>query len=108
MSDLEKLMAAVDRVDVLDAAGRVIANPTRHMASAASVIKMAHAVELFWKAVVEADLLVRALDLPKTGEANSDAAREAAIELQSQEVRRILFTIYGGTNEPMENEHAAG
>lgn len=105
-ADLQKLLEAVARVDVLDAADKVLANPTRHMTSAAAVIRMAIAVKLFWNVVLEADQLVCAIGLPVTGNDHEDTARDAAIERHTNEVRGLILAIYCETNEPTETNNA--
>lgn len=96
MSDA-KLLAAVD---VIETAGRIIANPRRNAiaASAAEVLALAYAADRFWAIALEADLLVRALKLP-AGEAGS-----FAIERQAAQVETLMAAICG---EPKETQHDA-
>lgn len=105
MSADDRLIIAAQAVDVIDTAGRVIAHPHRHApsVSAGEVLALACAVEKLWAVALEADLLVRALKLPITGNDNGDAARDAAIDLQSNEVSRLMAAIRGETpQEPTD------
>lgn len=98
----DRLVRAAANVDVIDAAGRIIANPRRNAiaASAAEVLALAHAAERFWAVALEADLLVRALKLP-AGE-----LRTCAIERQAREVETLMAAIRGETNASEGDIHA--
>lgn len=65
----EALLAAAEQVDVIDAAGVIMANPQRNAiaASAAVVLALAAATERFWAVCLEADLLVRTLAIDTAG-----------------------------------------
>jgi len=93
----QSILHAAAAVNVIDAAGRIIANPTRNApaAPAAEVLALAFATERFWAVALEAELLVRALSLPITGNDDQDAARDAAIQHQSDEVTRLMTAIRG-------------
>lgn len=99
MDRLERLLDAAAKVDVIDTAGRIVANPTRQAmsASTAEIVALAHATERFWAVCLEADLLVRALKLPITGNDDRDRARDAAIQIQADEVARLMAAIRGET-----------
>lgn len=96
MDRVERLLDAAAKVDVIDTAGRIVANPTRlaMSASTAEIVALAHATERFWAVCLEADLLVRALKLPIT-----DPARDAAIQIQADEVARLMAAIRGETQQ---------
>jgi hypothetical protein len=100
---MSALLVQANMVDVLDVAGRIIANPQRQAvaASAADVVALAHATERFWAVCLEADLLIRALQLPITGNDGRDHARDAAIQIQADEVARLMAAIRGET-QPQE------
>ena len=94
MSD-ETLLAAAAQVEVIDTAGRIIANPRRKAvaASAAEVLALAWATEALNAIAIEAELLVRALNLPITGNDQSDAVRDDAIQLQIDTLQRMFATV---------------
>ncbi len=46
--DRDDLIRAAEQVDVIELAGRIIANPSRAMCSEAGKLAMAYAVEAFW------------------------------------------------------------
>ncbi|MEP9372594.1 hypothetical protein [Mesorhizobium sp. KR1-2] len=100
---MSKLLELATQVDVLDVAGRVIANPQRQAvaASAAEIVALAHSTERFWAVCLEADLLVRALQLPIIGNDDQDHARDVAIQTQADEVARLMAAIRGET-QPQE------
>ncbi|MHB2265842.1 hypothetical protein [Aliihoeflea sp. PC F10.4] len=100
---VEKLIAAADRVDVIDVAGRVIAAPRRNAVSvtAAEALALCHATERFWAVALEADLLVRALKIPITGNDETDHTRDHAIQTQMAMVSSLMAAIRG----EQENEH---
>jgi hypothetical protein len=100
MSDNAGLLAAADAVDVIETAGRIIANPRRNAiaASAAEVLALAYATERFWAIALEADLLVRAMRLP------ADDAAAFAIERQAAQIETLMAAIRG---EPKETKHDA-
>ncbi len=57
--DRVDLIRAADQVDVLDLAGRIIANPSRAMCSEAGKLALAYAVEAFWSLALAGDELAR-------------------------------------------------
>lgn len=108
MSDNALLLAAVG-VDVLDVAGRIIANPKRNAvaASAAEVLALAHAAEKFWAVAIEAEVLVRAYALPITGNDHSDALRDDAIQLQLVRVTQLMTEIRGTEEEKTDGNSSS-
>lgn len=63
MTDLDQaLLEAVRRVDVMDVAGRIVANPRRASVSIADQIALALAVEAFQSIALEAEQLVIVID----------------------------------------------
>ncbi|KQZ87226.1 hypothetical protein ASD64_07245 [Mesorhizobium sp. Root157] len=109
MSGSEALQSAAQRVDVLDAAGHIIANPRRNAvgASSSTVLALAVATERFWAVCVEADLLLRALRLPQDTDENC-AVADAAIAHQASEVARLLSAIRVETQALTEKEMKDG
>lgn len=98
----ERLLQMAGLVDVLDVAGRIIANPQRNApaASAAQVLALAHATERFWEIAVEAELLARAVTL-EAGE--PDPLRGRSAFAQAAHLSQLMREIRGEqTNQ--ENE----
>ncbi len=95
----ETLLAAAAAVDAIDVAGRIIANPTRNAqrVGAGEVLALAYAVEHLTAAVIEAELLVRALELPITGNDASDAARDHAVQTQMHILNQQFAALFGDT-----------
>lgn len=114
MQSADKLLAAAEQVDVLDAAGRIIANPKRAAiaAPAATVLALASATERFWAVCIEAELLVRALARPTTDFTSEEqfAIRDHAIQTQAEAVSRLMLMIRLETQTltSKENENANG
>lgn len=105
MTRPDTLINAAMAVDVMDAAGRIIANPHRHApeATAAQVLALAWAAEGLNAIVIEAELLVRALNLPITGNDGNDAARDHAIYTQIDTLKR-QFALLRGDPTQIEKE----
>lgn len=82
-----RLLDAAARIDVIDLAGMIIANPDRHAmaTSAAGVLALAHATERFWAIALEADILARAI-----GQLPDDELKAHAIETQARRVRQMM------------------
>lgn len=99
MSDREKLVELASQIDVIELAGRIIADPRRVRVSLAGELALASAVETFWAIAVEAHVLVRALALPETNlKGLADTARLAAIDAQAANIRKQLAAL-GGSEE---------
>ncbi len=101
----EQIVAAAAAVDVIDAAGRIIANPARNApaAATATVYALAVATERFWEVCLEAELLARAYQLPITGDC-SDDVRDEAIQRQLDRVLELMAALRGET--PKESSDA--
>jgi hypothetical protein len=104
----DKLIAAAEAVDVIDAAGRIIANPSRNAiaASAAEVLALAWATEGFNAIVIEAELLVRALALPVESFTREEqfSARDQAVQTQVDRLCRQFALLGGDTQSPTGKE----
>lgn len=103
----DTLVQAAAAVDVIDAAGRIIANPRRNAiaASAAEVLALAMATERFWAVCVEAEVLARALAQPAfTGHEGRDQERDLLIEHQAALVRGHMAALRGETNVTSKSE----
>lgn len=98
MSD-PKLLQEAAQVDVLDLAGRILADPRRANASQAGELALAFAVETFWSIAIEAEALVNAI------EQLADASSEERAALRERRVghctaiRTILAAVRGETTE---------
>lgn len=79
----------------MDTAGRIVADPDRRAGrtSAAEALALAWAAEGLTAIVIEAELLVRALELPITGNDSSDAARDHAIYSQIDTLKNQFATL---------------
>lgn len=86
-------MKDAELVDVLDLAGRIIANPRRARVSLAGEVALAHAVETFWEVALEADLLVRALN----GTGPDPDVRNQTVRQRSAQITRLIAAIRGET-----------
>lgn len=107
MSNADTLLTAAYRVEVLDAAGRIIANPRRRAVSASSaeVLALAWAVEALNSVAIEAELLVRALQVPLTGNDGHDTARDDAIQIRLAKLAH-QFAAMRAADTQQENENA--
>jgi hypothetical protein len=101
-----KLIAAAEAVDVMDAAGRIIANPVRQApaATAAEVLALAWTAEGLNAIAIEAGLLIRALKLPITGNDSQDAARDHAAYVQIATLERQFALLYAHPETSTEKE----
>lgn len=100
----KSLLEAMAEVDVIDAAGRIIANPKRNApaVSTATVYALALATEQFWAVCIEADLLARALQLPITGNDHDYDVRHGAIQQQTHRVLELMAALRGEPLKPGE------
>lgn len=91
----EPLLAAAKAVVIMDTAGRIAADPARQAVRAKpeEVLALAWAVEGLNAIVIEAELLVRALELPITGNDSQDATRDYAIFSQIETLKNQLATL---------------
>ncbi|KQZ14334.1 hypothetical protein ASD44_09810 [Mesorhizobium sp. Root554] len=103
MSD--KLFAAAAEIDVMDAAGVILANPRRNATAApvAVVLALAMATERFWEICIEAELLVRALEFPVIGTDENASTRNFAIRHQAVRVTQLMTALRGEPNEEKGN-----
>lgn len=94
MSD--QLLRDADLVDVLDVAGRMVANPSRAMVSRAALLAMAHSVERMWEICVEANVLVHALAMAMPCAGTDESGEQAErVALQACRVRDLLAAMSG-------------
>ncbi len=108
MQRADRLIEAAMAVDVMDAAGRIIANPHRHApeATAAQVLALAWAAEGLNAIVIEAELLVRALMQSSskfTSEADFDR-RDRAIAAQIDVLLQQFAQLRAPTQTQPEKE----
>lgn len=104
MQNANSLIQAAMAVDVMDAAGRIIANPHRHApeATAAQVLALAWAAEGLNAIAIEAELLVRAVKLPMTGNDVDEDARDHAIQTQIDTLERQFALLRAPTQTEKE------
>lgn len=95
MSDETKLRAAAADIDVVDLAGRVVANPARNAlaVSTAGTLALSLAFEATWAIALETEILIRALKLPITGDGEEDEVRAFAIQSQIDVLDHLLAPI---------------
>ena len=93
-----KLLAAVAPADVMAAAGRMIARPWRANLSLAEQLAMSIALEAAQAALIEARLLLAALDLPERGREAADL-KAHAVETQMHRLRAALAVLDGNATE---------
>jgi hypothetical protein len=100
----DPLLVAAAKVDVLDTARRIIANPRRHApsATAAEVLTLAIAAEKFWAIALEAEILVNAIKRPITGNDTRDADRDDLIQQQLVVLSDFMAALRGTTTNTEE------
>lgn len=90
-----KLLDAASAADIMDAAGRMIANPWRAKLSLAEQFAMSIALERTQGALIEARLLLAALKLPETGNDHDQAVKDHTIQTQMHRLRAELAALDG-------------
>jgi len=100
------LLDAVGSVDVIDAAGRTIANPWRAKLSLAEQLAMAIAIERTQGALIEARLLMSALELPETGDDHDQTVKDHAIQMQMHRLRAELAALDRQAATEQETDNA--
>lgn len=93
MTPAAELFALAGQADAIDAAGRMIARPVRAVISRAEILALALATENCWAVCIEAELLVRALAMPITGNDETDSVRDHAIQVQSDRVATLMAAL---------------
>lgn len=100
----EQIVAAAAAVDVIDAAGRIIASPARRApsASVAEVYALAVATERFWAVCLEAELLVRALAMLVEAFTAEEQflRRDHAVQTQADTIVRLMAALRGQATQP--------
>ena len=103
----EQIAAAAAAVDVIDAAGRIIAGPARNApsASTATVYSLAVATERCWEVCLETELLVRALAMPvETFTAEEQfLRRDRAVQTQADRIVRLMAALRGESPKETDN-----
>ncbi len=105
----QRLLEASRHADVMDAAGRLIANPRRAMVSLTELLAMAIAIEQLQAVAIEAGLLVRALKIPETGDQHDMTVKDHAVQSQMNAVSAALAALDPETNteaNKQENDDA--
>ncbi len=103
-----ELLAAAYATDVMDVAGRIIANPRRARVSLADELALALAIEQLQAIAIEADVLVRAIALPEDGNDRAMALKDHAIQTQLVTVRALIAAARGETNTDKQETYDAG
>lgn len=96
-----KLLAAAATADIMAAAGRMIARPWRANLSLAEQLAMSIALEATQAVLIEARLLLAALDLPERGREAADL-KAHAVETQMHRLREALAALDGHETEEEE------
>jgi len=109
MHHADPLIRAACHVDVIEVAGRIIANPRRRAvgASSAEVLALAWAAEALNSVAIEAELLVRAMQLPITGNDSQDAARDDAIQTRLANLAHQFAVMRAADNEIQTEKEAS-
>lgn len=102
--DRDDLIRAASQVDVVELAGRIIANPSRAMCSEAGKLAMAYAVEAYWEICVEANLLVTLLERSMPWDEPTDAELCETVALQAGHIRALLARLRGDTNTDKQEQ----
>lgn len=102
------LLDAAATADIMAAAGRMIANPWRARLSLAEQLAMSIALERAQGAVIEARLLLAALEMPETGNEREMAVKDHAIQTQTHRLRAELAALDGQANTENEEKNHAG
>lgn len=100
-----KLLEATAAADIMSAAGRMIAAPWRANLSTAEQLAMSIAIEGTQGALIEARLLLSALELPETGNDHDQAVKDHATTMQIHRLRAALAVLDGTTTHEEETNH---
>ena len=103
----QQLLDAAGTADIMAAAGRMIANPWRARLSLAEQLAMSVALERTQGALIEARLLLAALELPETGSERDEALKDHTIQMQMHRLRAELAAL-DGRAKPHEEEKTHG
>lgn len=88
-----KLLDAAADADIMSAAGRMIANPWRARLSLAEQLAMSIALESAQGALIEARLLLAALELPESGNDQKQAVKDHMIQAQMHRLHAELAAL---------------
>ncbi|MER9912676.1 hypothetical protein NKJ71_18805 [Mesorhizobium sp. M0050] len=104
----EALLAAVSRLDMIELCSRIITKPERNAprATIAEIYALAKATEGLWAIVLEANLLVSALERAMPWADTADAEHQDHVALQMAAVRDLLAFIHPIPIQ-QENDHAS-
>lgn len=93
------LLDAAAAADIMDAAGRMITDPRRARISQGELLAMSIALEGSQGALIEARLLLAALELPETGNDHDQAVKDHATAMQMHRLRAALAVLDGNTTD---------
>lgn len=97
-----KLIQAVGEIDVLELAGRIIADPHRVSLSTAGGLALALALESAWAVAVDAEVLVNALEMTMPWSQEADAEHQERVAITAGHIRNQMAAIRGDTETPQE------
>ena len=106
MQHADDLRASAAQVDVLDVAGRMIANPARAMVSRAATLALAHSVESLWEVCLEALILVAALERTMPWAEPVDDEHCEHVALQAARVRHLMNALTGTSQKEEDHGNA--
>lgn len=98
------LLDAAAAADIMAAAGRMIANPWRARLSLAEQLAMSIALERTQGVVIEARLLLAALELPETGNDHDQGVIDHMIQTQMHRLRAELAALDGQAATEQETD----
>lgn len=105
----QKLLDAARAADFMAAAGRMIANPWRAKLSIAEQLAMSIALERAQGALIEARLLLTALEMPDPESEREQALLDHTIQMQMHSLRAELVALDGQASpHNEENDHGEG
>ncbi len=96
-----KLLGAAAEADIMAAAGRMIARPWRANLSLAEQLAMSIALEATQAVLIEARLLLAALEMPERGREAADL-KAHAVQTQMHRLREALAALDGHETEEEE------
>jgi hypothetical protein len=100
-----ELLRQASQVDVLDLAGRIIANPDRAMCSQAGKLALAISVERMWEVCLEADQLARALERTMPWDRDADPQHQRRVADAVGYVRDLMAALCG-RNIQIDNQES--
>lgn len=102
-----RLLSAAMQVDVIELAGRIIANPTRNApaVSAAGAVALAFAADRFWEIALEAEVLAALVNNPLMNDDGSTVTPDPKASAQARRVAALMNALRGLNEEDTDNGH---